>query len=229
MNPDSTFDFNAKYCFWLLLTKCPGVGERESFSPADPGTSKRGHFICRYCGWEERSRIIQQNKTCHIKYSRKHNQKAKIWGEKEITIYSLLNSREWIFSLSVQKWFEWCQARRELQQTPVQDPHSCWSQTVSSGTEESRERRCEHNGLVEDCEIAVCQGKTRGQLWAPIAERVGRDSWKEAPSTRASERLSCGLRSELLSVRLNWSGLLTRTQSLLLSVSWFFTHVLKLS
>lgn len=32
---------------------------------------------------------------------------------------------------------------------------------------------------MEDCEIAVCQGKTRGQLWAPIAERVGRDSWKE--------------------------------------------------
>lgn len=38
-----------------LLTKCPGVGERESFSPADPGTSRRGHFICRYYGREGKS------------------------------------------------------------------------------------------------------------------------------------------------------------------------------
>lgn len=53
--------------------------------------------------------------------------------------------------------------------------------------------RCEHNGLVEDCEIAVCQGKTRGQLWAPIVERVGRDSWKEAPSAEQRKRLSRGL------------------------------------
>lgn len=45
---------------------------------------------------------------------------------------------------------------------------------------------CEHGGLVSDCEIAVCQGKTRGQLWA-IAARVGRDSWKEAPSTDLRE------------------------------------------
>lgn len=41
-----------------LLTKCPGVGERESLSPADPGTSRRGHFICRYCG--EGSKIRNQ-------------------------------------------------------------------------------------------------------------------------------------------------------------------------
>lgn len=40
-----------------LLTKCPGVGERESLSPADPGTSRRGHFICRYCGREEKLEI----------------------------------------------------------------------------------------------------------------------------------------------------------------------------
>lgn len=52
---------------------------------------------------------------------------------------------------------------------------------MSSGT--GNREQCEHIGLVEDCEIAVCQGKTRGQLWAPIAERVGRDSWKEAPFT----------------------------------------------
>lgn len=48
------------YLFQHLLTKCPGVGERESFSPADPGTSKRGHFIPRYCEQDRGSGITQQ-------------------------------------------------------------------------------------------------------------------------------------------------------------------------
>ncbi|TNN57262.1 hypothetical protein EYF80_032521 [Liparis tanakae] len=100
-----------------LLTKCPGVGERESFSPADPGTSKRGHFICRYCG-----HLYQAHTAAGVR------------------------------------------------------------QGFLARGGVGREQ-CEHNGLVEDCEIAVCQGKTRGQLWAPVAERVGRDSWKEAPLT----------------------------------------------
>lgn len=49
---------------------------------------------------------------------------------------------------------------------------------LSCGSGESDVNRT----VVEDCEIAVCQGKTRGQLWAPIAEWVGPDSWKEAIS-----------------------------------------------
>lgn len=70
-----------------------------------------------------------------------------------------------------------------LPQTPVRDSHCCcWSPDSGFWHRGERGERCEHNGLVEDCEIAVCQGKTRGQLWAPIAERVGRDSWKEAPA-----------------------------------------------
>lgn len=40
-----------------VLTKWPGVGERESFSPADPVTSRRGHFICRYCGEKKREAV----------------------------------------------------------------------------------------------------------------------------------------------------------------------------
>lgn len=47
---------------------------------------------------------------------------------------------------------------------------------------------------AEDCEIAVCQGKTRGQLWAPVAEWAGPDSWKEA----TAKVLSGGFRGKLL-------------------------------
>lgn len=72
-------------------------------------------------------------------------------------------------------------------------------------------QQCEHSGLVEDCEIAVCQGKTIGQLWAPIAERVGRDSWKEAPSTE-QWKVGVGTPRSLQSVLLNWFGLLTRAK-----------------
>ena len=90
------------------------------------------------------------------------------------------------FFFFLEKWKEWCETHRDLQLTPVQDPHCCWSSTANSGTGESTKSECEHNGLVGDCEIAVCQGKTRGQLWEPIAEWVGRDSWKEAPSTRSA-------------------------------------------
>lgn len=46
------------------------------------------------------------------------------------------------------------------------------------------------NGLAEDCEIAVCQGKTRGQLWAPVDGRVGRYSWKDAAQGRLRRRLA---------------------------------------
>ncbi len=36
-------------CVSEILTNCPGVGDRESLSAAVPGTSRKGHFICRYC------------------------------------------------------------------------------------------------------------------------------------------------------------------------------------
>lgn len=71
--------------------------------------------------------------------------------------------------------------------TSVRDLH-CSRRSCGSG--ESDVNRT----AVEDCEIAVCQGKTRGQLWAPIAEWVGRDSWKEAMSkvwATHSEANSC--------------------------------------
>lgn len=69
-----------------------------------------------------------------------------------------------------------CMAQNSSQGlTSVRDLH-CYRPTCGSG--ESDVNRT----VVEDCEIAVCQGKTRGQLWAPIAEWVGRDSWKEAIS-----------------------------------------------
>lgn len=59
--------------------------------------------------------------------------------------------------------------------TSVRDLH-CSRLSCGSGESDVNRR------VVEDCEIAVCQGKTRGQLWAPMAEWVGRDSWKEATS-----------------------------------------------
>ena len=45
----------------MVLTKCPGVGERGSLRPADPGTSRRGHFICRYCVGGEREKWRRQH------------------------------------------------------------------------------------------------------------------------------------------------------------------------
>lgn len=54
------------------------------------------------------------------------------------------------------------------------------------GSGEQGKSDVKHPGLAEDCEIAVCQGKTRGQLWAPIDGRVGRYSWKDAAQGRLS-------------------------------------------
>lgn len=85
---------------------------------------------------------------------------------------------------------------------------------------------CEHNGLVEDCEIAVCQGKTRGQLWAPIAERVGRDSWKEAPC--AERRRGRAADSQLTPVSIGLAFWPARSPASFL-YHHFFTHVSKFS
>ncbi len=42
-------------CVCGILTNCPGVGDRESLSAAEPGTSRRGHFICRYCQTQQQN------------------------------------------------------------------------------------------------------------------------------------------------------------------------------
>lgn len=52
------------------LTKCPGVGDLESLRAAVPGTSRSGHFICRYCRRQRRTSPTIINtctrfSTCH--------------------------------------------------------------------------------------------------------------------------------------------------------------------
>lgn len=99
-----------------LLTRWPGVGERESFIPAEPGTSKRGHFICRYCWREKRHNLTTKpdnmsNNTCAVY--------IKFTGPEISHMRAPFFFRE--------KWKEWCETRRDLQLTPVQDPYCCWT------------------------------------------------------------------------------------------------------
>lgn len=99
-----------------------------------------------------------------------------------------------IFSCTVQKWYDWCQTRRDLWQTPVWDPHPCWSQTVIFWHGGQQGERCERSAVVEDCEIAICQGRKNNRRPAVGAHLwVGGKRQLEGSShLKSRERLHCG-------------------------------------
>lgn len=92
----------------------------------------------------------------------------------------------------MQKWYEWCQTRRDLQQTPVWDPHCCWSQTEISGTGESGESDVNRTDWWRTVKLPFVKEKQEASCGRPSLS-----GWEETagrkPHLRSGERLSCGL------------------------------------
>lgn len=105
------------------------------------------------------------------------------------------------FARSVRKWHKWCQTHRDLQQTPVQDSHCCWSQDSEFWHGWER-RKSDVNAADWWRTVKLPFVKEKQEA---SCERPSPSGWEETagrkPHLQTSERPSRGLHSLLTMFR----------------------------